>query len=317
VVLEGRRLSVSASLGVALALSGEGSTGGLLSEADMAMYRAKRERAGSYRIFDEALRGDVLDRITVAGELRAAIRAGALDVAYQPIVDLADGRVVGLEALARWTNEAGDRVPPDVFVPVAEETGMVAELGAFVLRSATARAASWQHLGAIGVRVNASAHELRSPAYVDGVLGCLSAAGLPPDLLGLEITESVFVEDDKTSQDNLGRLRDAGVSLMIDDFGTGYSSLSYLQRFPVVDVLKIDRSFLGEGTRGEAVVEAVVGLGRAFGLQVCAEGVETPEQYARVRQLGCDFAQGYLLARPVPGPAVVGLLANWDPAPPT
>ena len=198
-----------------------------------------------------------------------------------------------------------------MFIPVAEETGLIGELGAVILRGAVRRAVTWQRVGAVGVRVNASAHELRSHTYVDQVLSTLEQEGLDPQLLGLEITESIFVDDEKTTQDTLSRLRDAGVSLLIDDFGTGYSSLSYLQRFPVVDVLKIDRSFLGEGTRGEAVVQAVVGLGAAFDLQVCAEGVETPEQHRRVTELGCDFAQGYLLARPVPGDRTVELLETW------
>jgi diguanylate cyclase (GGDEF)-like protein/PAS domain S-box-containing protein len=313
VELGDRRISLSASVGVALAVAGETSTAGLLSEADIAMYRAKRDRPGTYRIFDEAMRGDVLGRINIAGELRAAVRRGALDIDYQPIVDLVTGEVVALEALARWTNDAGERVPPDVFIPVAEETGLIGELGAVVLRGAVRRAVSWQSIREVGVRVNASAHELRSRSYLDQVLSTLDEEGLDPRLLGLEVTESILVDDDKTTQDTLYRLRDAGISLLIDDFGTGYSSLSYLQRFPVVDVLKVDRSFLGEGTRGEAVVQAVVGLGRAFGLQVCAEGVETPEQHARVTELGCDFAQGYLLARPVPGDQTESLIADWVP----
>ena len=173
--------------------------------------------------------------------------------------------------------------------------------------------AGWQDLGEVAVRVNVSAHELRSRTYVDQVGEILAETGLDPTLLGIEITESVLVDEDKVTQDNLTRLRDSGITLLIDDFGTGYSSLSYLQRFPVVDVLKVDRSFLGAGTRGEAVVQAVVGLGEAFDLQVCAEGVETPEQHARVVELGCDFAQGYLLGRPVPGSEVRELLAGWRP----
>ncbi len=315
VELAGRRLSPTASVGVALCHGGQSTTSSLLSEADIAMYRAKRDRPGGYRIFDEAMRGDVLGRVNVAGELRAAVRAEAIDVAYQPIVELASGRVVAMEALARWTSDTGEQVPPDLFVPVAEETGIIGELGRLMLRKAIRSAASWQDLGPVGVRVNASAHELRTHEYVDHLLDTLAAARFPAELLGLEITESVFVDDDRTTQDNLSRLRAGGISLLIDDFGTGYSSLSYLQRFPVVDVLKVDRSFLGEGTRGEAVVQAVVGLGRAFGLRVCAEGVETAEQLARVTELGCDFAQGYLLGRPLPAEQARGLLRDWSAAP--
>jgi diguanylate cyclase (GGDEF)-like protein len=312
----GRRIGVSASIGVAVSFGGEATTSAMLGEADIAMYRAKRDRPGTYRIFDEAMRGDVLGRINVAGELRAAVRAERIDLAFQPIVELATGRVVALEALARWTNEAGQQIPPDLFIPVAEETGLIGDLGRLVLRDAARAATCWQDLGEIAVRVNASAHELRSHTYVDQLGAVLAETGLPARLLGLEITESVLVAEDKITQDNLTRLRDAGVTLLIDDFGTGYSSLSYLQRFPVVDVLKVDRSFLGAGTQGEAVVQAVVGLGAAFGLQVCAEGVETSEQHARVAELGCDFAQGYLLGRPVPADEVRELLAGWRPVVP-
>ena len=191
------------------------------------------------------MRGDVLDRISVAGELRTAVRAEHLDIAYQPIVDLATGRVVAMEALARWTNEAGQTVLPDLFIPVAEETGLIGELGGLVLRDSTRQAAGWQDVGEIGVRVNARAHELRSRTYVDQVTACLRNVALPARLLGQEITESVFVDDDATTQENLTRPKQVGVTLLIDDLGTGYSSLSYLQRFRVVDVLKIDRSFLG------------------------------------------------------------------------
>jgi EAL domain-containing protein (putative c-di-GMP-specific phosphodiesterase class I) len=280
----------------------------------MAMYRVKRDQPGTYRIFDEAMRGDALGRTNLASELRAAVRSGAIDVAFQPIVDLRTGRVTSMEALARWTDHTGTRIPPDLFVTVAEETGIIGDLGRLVLRAAVREAATWQEHGEVGVRVNASAHELRHEQYVDGVLAAVDEAGLDPVLLGLEITESAFVDEDKTTQDNLTRLRDVGVCLLIDDFGTGYSSLSYLHRFPVVDVLKVDRSFLGAGSRGEAVVQAVVGLGRAFGLQVCAEGVETPEQHARVADLGCDYAQGYLFSRPLPAAEARALVAEWRPA---
>jgi diguanylate cyclase (GGDEF)-like protein/PAS domain S-box-containing protein len=313
VQLSDRRVSVSVSIGVALAFSGEASTSALLSEADMAMYRAKRDRPGTYRIFDEAMRGEVLGRVNIAGQLRNAVRADELEVVYQPIVDLRTGQVRALEALARWTDESGLAVPPDVFIPVAEETGLIGELGAAVLRRAVHEAASWQDVAAVGVRVNTSAHELRSRSLFDQVTRTLEEEGLPVRQLGLEITESMLVDDDAATQDNLSRLRDAGIALLVDDFGTGFSSLSYLQRFPVVDVLKIDRSFLAEGTRGQAVVEAVVALGRAFDLSVCAEGVETVEQHALVTHLGCDFAQGYLLGRPVPGAQVRELLAQWQP----
>ena len=312
-VLDGRPLNVSVSIGVALAVADvDADTTRLLSEADIAMYSAKRDRPGTYRVFDEAMRGDVLGRINIAGELRSAVRSGALGLAFQPIVDLPTGRIVALEALCRWENGDGDAVPPDVFIAVAEETGLIGELGAWVLGEAARCTAEWQARGHdVGLRVNVSAHELRGRGFVDSVLAAVDAAGISPHHLGLEVTESTLVDDDKTTQDNLARLSEAGICLLVDDFGTGYSSLSYLERFPVVDVLKVDRSFLLEGTRGRAVVQAVVGLARAFGFDVCAEGVETPEQLAYLRDLGCDLAQGFYLARPVPVDAVEELLAGW------
>jgi len=313
VVLAGHRVSLSASVGVSLAFDGEGTTTGMLSEADIAMYRAKRDRPGTYRIFDEAMRGDVLGRLNVAGELRTAIRRGDLDVHYQPIVDLATGELQAFEALCRWTTPTGEVIPPDVFIPVAEETGLIGDLGQLVLNRAIGDATAWQSLGPIGVRVNVSAHELRSPSFFATVQGALAASPLPAERLGFEITESIFIDEDKVTQDNLTRLREAGMTILIDDFGTGYSSLSYLQRFPLVDVLKIDRSFLDEDGHGEAVVRAVVGLGHAFGFKVCAEGVENAEHHTRVTRLGCDFAQGYFLGRPMPVHEVMALLGSWHP----
>jgi EAL domain-containing protein (putative c-di-GMP-specific phosphodiesterase class I) len=280
------------------------------------MYRAKRDRPGSYRVFDEAMRGDVMGRINVAGELRAAVRADRIEVAFQPIVDLTDGWVVGMEALARWTNDAGEVIPADLFIAVAEETGIIAELGAAVLRRAAREAVTWRGPREVALRVNASGHELRSPSYVEQVLATLRETGLPAGLLGVEITESVFVDEDRLTRENLSRLREAGVCLLIDDFGTGYSSLSYLQRFPVVDVLKVDRTFLGAGARGEAVVQAVTGLGKAFGMQVCAEGVETSEQHARVARMGCRLAQGYLFGRPQPPERTRAVISRWQPVRP-
>ncbi len=310
-VIDGRPLNVTVSVGVALTVSGDSDAARLLAEADMAMYRAKRDRPGSYRVFDEAMRGDALGRMNVASDLRAALRAGRLSLAFQPIVSLGSDAVVALEALARWQTEDGS-VPPDVFIPVAEETGLIAELGAWVLDEALRTAAAWRSVGLdVSLRVNVSAHELRGRGYVDDVLATLARHGAQPGQLGLEITESTLVDDDKTTQDNLVRLSEAGVSLLVDDFGTGYSSLSYLERFPVVDVLKVDRTFLMEGTRGRAVVQAVIGLARAFGFQVCAEGVETLEQLAFLREQGCELAQGFLLARPVPAHEVADLLRGW------
>ncbi|MGN6129438.1 MAG: sensor domain-containing protein, partial [Nocardioidaceae bacterium] len=221
----GRRVNVTVSIGVALSnqgSQGEKSTADLLSEADIAMYRAKRDRPGSYRVFDEAMRGEVLGRLNIAGELRTALRDGALDVAYQPVVDLRTGRVEAMEALARWTTLTGEAVGPDVFIPVAEETGLIGELDRFVLTRAARDARQWQQHGPVAVRVNVSAHELRASTFAAGVLDTLAAAGLDPTLLCLELTESLLVAEEQVTLDNLARLREAGISLQLDDFGTGY-----------------------------------------------------------------------------------------------
>jgi len=277
------------------------------------MYRAKRVRPGTYRIFDEEMRGEVAGRLHTAGELRSALRGKGLDIAYQPIISLASGRIAALEALARWTTPSGTSVSPDVFIPVAEETGLIGELGSQILRKAARDAATWQGIAPTAVRVNVSAHELRTRGFFENVMRTLEFTGLTPALLGLEITESALVEEGHGTEEVLTRLRDAGISLMLDDFGTGYSSLSYLQRFPVVDMLKIDRSFLTDEHKGEEVIQAVIGLGRAFDLKVCAEGVENAAQHSRVAKLGCDYAQGYYFARPIAGEMVPKMLETWSP----
>lgn len=296
------------SAGLTLATETGTTAADLLSRADIALSRAKRDRPGTYRIFDEGMRGEAMGRFNVAGELRHALRTGGLHLAYQPIVSLRTGEVVAVEALARWTTEQGEQVPPDVFVPIAEETGLIGELGLTVLREACRHAVCWQEIAPVGIRVNVSGRELQLATYAHTVAGVLEETGLSPHVLGLEITESVLLSEGGTTQGTVADLHQAGITLLIDDFGTGFSSLSYLQRFPDADVLKIDRSFVGLDPRGEAVVRAVVGLGQAFGLTTCAEGTETAEQLHRMRELGCDYAQGYHLARPMPAAELEALL---------
>jgi len=279
------------------------------------MYVAKSHGRGGASVYEPTMHVAALRRLRQADELRAALAADEFVTYYQPIIELETGRATSVEALLRWRHPIDGLRTADTFIPVAEETGLIVALDGWVLDSAVAQVAAWRALrpgpAPLSVHVNVSPITFRTPGFADDVLACLSRHEVNVVDVEMEITESTFVDEDKSTQDTLTRLRDAGVSLLIDDFGTGYSSLSYLQRFPVVDVLKVDRSFLGESTRGEAVVRAVVGLGRAFGLQVCAEGVETPAQLARVRELGCDFAQGYLLSRPVPATASTELVASW------
>jgi diguanylate cyclase (GGDEF)-like protein/PAS domain S-box-containing protein len=308
----GARRGLTASIGIAVA-DGTGDPATLLTDADIAMYAAKRARPGGYRLFDESMRTEVLGRVSLSAELRAAIDARAIEVWYQPIVDVVSARVVALEALARWPRPDGSFVPPHTFVPLAEEIGLIGELGTLVLEQAVAAAVAWRDAWPdVTLRVNASADELRDPAFAGRVDAVRAAAGLPAGHLGIEITESVLVDEGKHTQANLDRLKDAGTSLLLDDFGTGYSSLSYLQRFPQIDVLKIDRSFLRDRPRGAAVVRALVELGRAFGFTLCAEGVETAPQFTMLQELGCELAQGYLFAPPVPADEVADLLDRLD-----
>ncbi|MGA9748655.1 MAG: EAL domain-containing protein, partial [Nocardioides sp.] len=299
---------ITTSIGITLA-DGDGDVQTLLAEADIAMYRAKRDHPGSHRVFDKTMRAEVLDKVNLSTELRAAVGEGALEVWYQPIVETVSRKVVALEALARWRDRSGVMVPPHAFIPLAEETGIIIDLGRTVLEQAVAAASRWRETRPdVALRVNASAHELRDPLFADRVDAIRAAGNLPAGHLGLEITESVLVDEGKHSQGNLQRIKELGIGLLLDDFGTGYSSLSYLQRFPDIDVLKIDRTFLQDEVRGAAILAALIDLGRAFGFSLCAEGVETVEQRDLLVELGCDLAQGFLFAKPVPESELAGLL---------
>jgi EAL domain-containing protein (putative c-di-GMP-specific phosphodiesterase class I) len=239
--------------------------------------------------------------------LRRAPERGELRALFQPIVRLADGAMIAAEALVRWVHPERGLLEASQFVPLAEETGIIVPIGGWVLDEACRQAASWSGEGGTpAVSVNLSARQLSRPDLVDAVAEALAASGLDPDRLWLEITESVLMEDADTAVAALERLRSLGVHLCVDDFGTGYSSLAYLRRFPV-DALKVDRSFvagLGEDPEDSAIVEAVVSMAHSLRLSVVAEGVETEEQLARLRDLGCELAQGFYFAAPVPSSAL-------------
>ncbi len=312
IILGEARCEVTTSIGVTVA-QGDADPNTLLAEADIAMYRAKRDQPGSCRLFDKTMRAEVLDKVNLSTELRTAVADGSVEVWYQPILEARSGKVVALEALARWRDRSGVMVPPHSFIPLAEETGIILQLGRAVLEQAVTAAVGWRRARPdIVLRVNASAHELRDPMYADRVDAIRAAGGLPTSHLGIEITESVLVDEGKHSQGNLQRLKELGIGLLLDDFGTGYSSLSYLQRFPDIDVLKIDRVFLHDEVRGAAILAALIGLGGAFGFRVCAEGVETLEQHQLLVRLGCDLAQGFLFAKPVPASELDALLDELD-----
>ena len=313
----GGEIFLSASIGIASTAGGVTEPTPLLSNADAAMYQAKRRGGADVEVFGEAIRLRVVDRMSTEHALHRAVERGELLLHYQPVVDLRDGRLVGSEALLRWDHPEQGLVHPDRFIPVAEESGLIIPIGAWVLERACAQLRTWEaqpwHGAALDtVKVNLSARQIAHPAIVATVEQVLYESGLEARRLTLEITESALMHDARSALRVLRALKDIGVSLAIDDFGTGYSSLSYLQRFPL-DVLKIDKSFvseLGVDPGGEGIVSAVVGLAKSLGLQVVAEGVETDEQLTELRRLGCDFAQGYLFSRPVPATEFTRLVAG-------
>ncbi len=304
--VRGREIGLTASIGIALASTSSHDTpDALLRDADAAMYRAKERGRDRVELFDDHMRSRAMARLETESTLRRAIEQTELRVHYQPVIELATGRATGLEALVRWEHPERGLVPPSEFITVAEETGLIVGLGAYVLAEACTQVARWNHRRPDGepltVSVNLSPHQLRARGLRELVAEALQHTGLDPRLLCLEITETALVEDADSNRAALDSLKDLGVTLAVDDFGTGYSSLLYLRRFPV-DVLKIDRSFVvGLETNAEdtAIVSGVVGLAQALGLQAVAEGVETPEQAACLRQLGCPLAQGYHWSKPL------------------
>ena len=294
---------ISASIGVAKTLGGAQALE-LIRDADTAMYKAKGNGRNAYALFDTSLRDEVRDRMNLEQALRRALPRGELSVHFQPIVDLETDDLDGFEALMRWQHPTLGAVSPADFIPVAEETGLIVESGAWLLRESAAQLARWTVERGPGARqlhvsVNVSVRQLRDYALVAIVREVLADTGLAPEQLWLEITESGVMEDIDTALDTLNQLRALGVTLCIDDFGTGYSSLSYLNRLPV-GIVKIDRSFVsqvGEDGANEPIVRAVLAMTRAMNLRVVAEGVETEVQRDWLREQGCDLAQGWLYGK--------------------
>ena len=302
----GAELRMSASIGVALCEPGEGVDGErLIEDADAAMYRAKERGGARTELFDIAMRDRAVESLAIEQELQQAIEQGELRLFYQPAVDLSTGEVVGAEALVRWQHPTRGLLTPDKFLQVAEESGLIVPMGAWVVGEACRRLAGWRGRpeGAdLLLSINLGARELTHPDAVTTVLGAVRRSGIDPAALMIEVTESTAMAGRDTGLRALRDLSGEGLRVAIDDFGTGYSSLDQLRRMPV-DVVKVDRSFvsrMGEGTTDSELVAAVVGMGRALNLLVIAEGIETPEQAAALRELGCGFGQGFLYARPLP-----------------
>ncbi|HEY7916624.1 MAG TPA: EAL domain-containing protein [Acidimicrobiales bacterium] len=308
----GAAVYLDESFGVALNTFGVADAAELLSNAEAAMYRVKYRGGSGVETFGESMRLEVIDRMATEQSLHRALDRSELMLHYQPVVEIDGAATVGVEALLRWQHPEQGLVSPHRFIPVAEESGLIIPIGAWVLEQACHQLRDWQFRGEAGRRgsmeVNLSARQIDDPFIVSTVEAILFRTGLPAELLTLEITESALMRDASSAMGVLRALKDLGVMLAIDDFGTGYSSLSYLRRFPL-DILKVDRSFveeLGVSAESEQIVLAVINLAHALGLSVVAEGVETAEQLEILASFNCDLAQGYLFSKPLPAAEIDG-----------
>jgi diguanylate cyclase (GGDEF)-like protein len=309
--VEGQDLRITASIGIAASQAGEHADD-LLRNADVAMYTAKHSGKHRFSVFEPGMHAAIVARHALSNELARGITVGEIEVFYQPIVSLATGQAYGAEALARWRHPTRGILKPDDFIPLAEESGAILELGRAVLFESCRQAATWRSAtGApLAVTVNLSAAQLAREDFVTELVDILRATGLPASRLALEMTETAMFHDTNATVQQLAAVRALGVRVAIDDFGTGYSSLGYLRRFPV-DILKIAREFIapaGAGPDGWAFAHAIVALGQTLGLRIVAEGIEEPSQLAQLQVLGCELGQGFLFAKPMPADRIAAVL---------
>jgi diguanylate cyclase (GGDEF)-like protein/PAS domain S-box-containing protein len=307
-------VAISASIGITFSTNGYQTAEQIIRDADIAMYKAKSKGKAQYALFDASLHQHEASQHKLENELRRALGQGQIYLEYQPIYTLRDRGLVGFEALVRWNHPERGVLEPAMFIPIAEETGLIVPLGNWVMNEACRQMAVWNRMengGALRMSVNVSSLQLTHPDFVATVGQALQAAGLPATRLTIEVTESVLMEGIENAVTTLNRLREMGVTLSIDDFGTGYSSLSYLATLPI-DALKVDKSFIEKMScddNGNEIVKAIFKLGQALSKQVFAEGIETVAQLALLRELGCEFGQGYLLSRPVDAQHAEGVLS--------
>jgi diguanylate cyclase (GGDEF)-like protein len=303
------------SVGVAVAKAGDDcDTEELLRNADLAMYSAKRDGRDRFAIFHPAMYTDITREAQQRADLERALDDDQFVLYFQPIVDLTTRRLVGVEALVRWHHPVDGLVGPDTFIPIAEATGLIVPLGQWIIRQAVRQLSQWHRdnpdTAHLRMSINVSGRQFQQAGLVEGVTEVLAETGVDPSAIVLEITESMLMHDVDQTATILQALRDLGVRVAVDDFGTGYSSLSYLKRFPV-DILKVDRSFVGGHNAGDTTLaDAVLGLGRALQLQTVAEGIETDMQWSTMRDLGYDYGQGYLFARPAAAVQIDLLMAD-------
>jgi diguanylate cyclase (GGDEF)-like protein len=310
--IDGHEVTVGASIGIAIARPGEMSTESLLKSADLAMYSAKSDGRGTYRIFDPQMDAVIQTRRSLERDMRTSLAQGGFELYYQPLVNLQTKRVTAFEALMRWNHRDRGAVPPSEFIPVAEDMGLIVQLGEWALRQACAEAVEWPD--DIRISVNLSPLQFSKGNLVSTVVSALASSGLPASRLELEITESVLLEKSERNITVLNRLRELGVRISMDDFGTGYSSIGYLRSFPF-DKIKIDKSFVRDLLVDEgslAIVRAIAGLGVSFGITTTAEGVETEEQVRCLNLEGCIGVQGYFYSKPIVASQVAGVLAKLN-----
>jgi diguanylate cyclase (GGDEF)-like protein len=310
--IDGYQIRSSISIGIAVGPSDGRNVDELLMAADLALYAVKAECRGSFKFYHTSMNAELNNRRQIEMDLRQAIERRELELHYQPIINLAKKTVVGFEALARWRHQQRGLVPPSVFIPVAEESGLIISIGEWALREACRAASQWPE--ELRISVNLSPAQLLAPNMIDVVKNALSEAGLDPHRLEIEITERIFIEDTSATLRMLKRLKNLGIRIAMDDFGTGYSSLSYLRRFPF-DKIKIDRTFVSDlatGTEHVAIVQAVVSIARALGMSTTAEGIEVAHQQEFLAALGCDEGQGYLFSPAVPLENVPAIIAEWN-----
>jgi EAL domain-containing protein (putative c-di-GMP-specific phosphodiesterase class I) len=298
---------ISASVGVADRRSADDTADDLLSNADVAMYTAKKSGASQVSVFEPQMLAETVARLDLVADLQRALQQGDLRLHYQPLMDLRSLQPVGVEGLMRWTCPRRGLVAPVEFIGIAEQSNLIVDLGLWALREGIRQLARWRpDFPALGLNLNIAPRQLLDRDFVSHVAETLHAEDVPATALTLELTETAMIRDPDTARHQMARLKELGIRVAVDDFGTGYSSLSYLRRFPV-DELKIDRSFIGSMNRSAedlAVVRAVVDLGQALRLRTVAEGIENANQLATLRRLGCRFGQGYHLARPLPPEAI-------------
>jgi EAL domain-containing protein (putative c-di-GMP-specific phosphodiesterase class I) len=313
-MIAGHELFISGSIGISCYPHDGTDADILLTNADAAMYQAKQQGRNGYRFYSAEMNTEALEALTMSNSLRMALERNELILHYQPRIELASGRITGMEALVRWQHPERGMIPPGKFIPLAEETGMIEAIGEWVLRTACRQAKAWQDAGlsAVAVAVNISARQFRHDHFAQRIAAILSETELEARFLEVEITESMMMQDHERTERVLAELHMMGITIAVDDFGTGYSSLAYLKRFPI-DCLKIDQSFVRDlpGNLDDlAITKAIITLAKSLKLEAIAEGVETVAQHAFLASCGCDEAQGYLFSKPLPAMDMEALLRS-------